>query len=197
MLTSIDMKSDRGAPRRAYRQHARRVSAERTRDAIVTAAVQLAGEKPLAAITLNDIAERSGVTVQTVLRRFGSREALTAEAVEQFLVEAVGQRPAANGVTDAAVSGVVDQYEQFGEAMLLLLGQERINPHVAAITAHGRRLHDQWVREAFAPADETRYRLLIIATDLYTWKLLRRDRQLSLRRTKEHMTTLCNMIING
>jgi AcrR family transcriptional regulator len=33
---------------------------------------------PLAQITLADVAERAGVTVQTVIRRFGDKEALFA-----------------------------------------------------------------------------------------------------------------------
>jgi AcrR family transcriptional regulator len=196
MLTSIDVKSD-NVMSRAYRQRARRASAARTRDAIVNAAVRLAGEKLLPSITLTDVAERSGVTVQTVLRRFGSREALIAEAVQSLMVEGVAQRPTASGDVADAVSTVVEQYEQFGETMLLLLGQERVDPQAAAITEHGRRLHDQWVRAAFASVDETKHRLLVIATDLYSWKLLRRDRRLSIRHTKEHMRMLCRMIING
>jgi AcrR family transcriptional regulator len=197
MVVFIDMKSEAAVPRREYRQHARAASAEHTRVAILTAAKQLAGEKLLAAITLNDVAEHSGVAVQTVLRRFGSREGLLSEAVQHFVAEVIEERSVSMGDVGRAVSAVVDQYEESGDAMLLLLGQERIDPQAAKVTSLGRQLHDRWVRDSFKPADEDQHRLLVIATDLYSWKLLRRDRQLSQKATKEHLRTLCTMITAG
>jgi AcrR family transcriptional regulator len=184
-------------PRREYRQSARADNAERTRIAILTAVKRLAGEKHLTAITLNDVAECSGVTVQTVLRRFGSREGLFAAAVQDFRAEVVRQRPVYVGDVNRAVSAVMDQYEEFGDVMLLLLGQEHSDPQAAKVTSLGRQLHDQWVRESFDPVDDRQHRLLVIATDLYSWKLLRRDRQLSAQQTNEHLETLCHMIMTG
>ena len=61
---------------RTYRMRARAEAAEQTRLRIIGAAIELAFEKPVAAITLPVIAERASVSVQTVLRQFGSREAL-------------------------------------------------------------------------------------------------------------------------
>ena len=146
------------ARRRDYRQSVRLASAERTRVAILAATKALAGEKLLAAITLKDVAERFGVTVQTVLRRFDSREELLAKAVQHFLGEVAQQRRVPAGDTDQAVSVVVDHYDEFGDAMLLLLGQETIEPEAAKITAAGRRLHDQWVQETFEPATADQHR---------------------------------------
>lgn len=189
--------NNRTLPRREYRQSARADNAERTRVAILTAVKRLAGEKHLAAITLSDVAECSGVTVQTVLRRFGSREDLFAAAVQDFRAEVARQRPVYPGEVNRAVSVVIDQYEESGDVMLSLLGQEHSGAEATEVTALGRQLHDQWVRESFGPVDDRQHRLLVIATDLYSWKLLRRDRQLSVQQTKEHLETLCHMIIAG
>ena len=67
---------------RSYRMRARADAAEQTRLRIIGAAIELGFEKPVAAITLPVIAERASVSVQTVLRQFGSREALIEEAAE-------------------------------------------------------------------------------------------------------------------
>ena len=37
--------------------------------------------------------------------------------------------------------------------------------------------------------------LLVVATDVYTWKLLRRDRRLSVRRTCERMESLVRAVL--
>ncbi len=75
--------------------------------------------------------------------------------------------------------------------MLLLLGQESSDPMARRITDDGRRLHELWVKDAFCPRSKREHRLLIVATDLYTWKLLRRDRGLGATETAEHMHDLC------
>jgi len=43
-------------------------------------------------ITLADVADRAGVTVQTVLRRFGDKDSLFATAVARFFEEVRAQR---------------------------------------------------------------------------------------------------------
>ncbi len=57
-------------------------------------------------------------------------------------------------------------------------------------------MHRAWVEEVFAPyldvADdrEELTDLLVVATDVYTWKLLRRDRRLGRDRTERRMRRL-------
>jgi hypothetical protein len=54
--------------------------------------------------------------------------------------------------------------------------------------------HRQWVRDAFAPfdADED---LLVVATDVYTWKLLRRDGGHCRARTEALMNQLVRAVL--
>ena len=59
---------------------ARAQAVDATRRRIVDALIALAGERPFAEVTLDAVAERAGVSVQTVLRQFGSRDGLFAEA---------------------------------------------------------------------------------------------------------------------
>jgi len=67
-----------------------------------------------------------------------------------------------------------------------MLGQELFDDRLGQRMDIGRRLHREHIAELFAPqlakgptADrEALIDLLVIATDVYTWKLLRRDRHL-------------------
>jgi hypothetical protein len=67
---------------------------------------------------------------------------------------------------------------------------------MARITRQGKAMHRAWVVEVFAPflaaADdpEALTDLLVVATDVYAWKLLRRDRGLSRERTESRMRRL-------
>ena len=67
---------------RAYSMTTRAEAAERTRLAVLDATVALAMTKRLADISLEDVAGRAGVSVQTVLRKFGSRDGLVEAAME-------------------------------------------------------------------------------------------------------------------
>jgi AcrR family transcriptional regulator len=177
---------------RTYTMTARAEAAERTRAAILDAAVHLATTRLLAHISLDDIASEAGVSVQTVLRRFGSRAGLIDAATAHAGREVAEERQAPVGDTVAAVELVVAHYERRGDGVVLLLAQETTDPQVRRITDNGRRLHREWVETVFAPylptppaAREALVDLLAVATDVYTWKLLRRDRGLD-RTATEH-----------
>jgi AcrR family transcriptional regulator len=64
----------------------------RTRERILLAALALFGERGIAATSLNEVAERAGVTRVTVYRHFADKEELAREAflhVEQAFVDGV------------------------------------------------------------------------------------------------------------
>jgi AcrR family transcriptional regulator len=143
-------------------------------------------------IVLRDVAERAGVTVQTVLRHFGSRDGLfaaTMEFVQSDLLRQSALPP--RGDIGSAVTAMFDEYEDNGDWVITMLGQEGTDPAVRRMTDRGRQMHRNWVESAFGPllagglpADE-QVDLLVVATDVYTWKLLRRDRGLA-RPDAEH-----------
>jgi hypothetical protein len=72
---------------------------------------------------------------------------------------------------------------------------------MARITREGKALHRAWVEEVFAPyldeADDPDELtdLLVVATDVYTWKLLRRDRRLGRDRTERRMRRLVDVLL--
>jgi AcrR family transcriptional regulator len=168
---------------RPYTMRARAEQAEQTRLRIIRATVALGGERPLAACTLPAIAERADVSVQTVLRVFGSRDALFREVLDRTSADVVAERTADPDDVPASLAALVDHYELRGDTVLLLLGQESWEPLAAEITTPGKRLHREWVAEVFGhslaplsePRRETTTDLLVAATDVSAWKLWRRD----------------------
>ena len=65
------------------------------------------------------------------------------------------------------------------------------------LTTLGKRAHRVWAKEAFAPAtdDVAVLDLLVVATDVYTWKLLRLDRKLSRATTERRMHHLVTAVL--
>jgi AcrR family transcriptional regulator len=190
--------------RRPYRQTARAEAARATVRRILDAVHALAGEAWIEDVTLDAVADRAGVSVQTVLRRFGSREALFAAAVEDGSSRRSRAREeAVAGDVDRAIALLLDEYEEGGEAILTLLAQESRSALAAEVVARGREAHRAWVERVFAPAlaelrgSARRRRLaqLAAATDVYTWKLLRRDHGLSRRETERALHELLNPLL--
>lgn len=188
---------------RTYTMTARAEAAERTRLAVLGAAAELAGTKRLADISLDDVATTAGVSVQTVLRKFGSRAGLL-EAAAQHAARRVDEvRRTPVGDVEAALDAVVDHHERRGDGVLLLLAQEASDPQVRAVVAHGRARHRGWVRTVFAPylpdspgpAYDELVDLLAVATDVHTWQQLRRGRGLDRDTTTDRMHHLVVALI--
>ena len=172
---------------------ARAEAVEETRLRILEAVISLHTERYYDQISLDDVAARAGVTVQTVLRRFGSKERLIDAASEVARGRVVSQRGEAPvGDVAGAVENLVDHYEQWGESALRLLAQEDRVPAFRRATDAGRSMHYEWVERTFAPllerrSGEARERLLaelVAVCDVYFWKILRRDLGLSREQTE-------------
>jgi len=182
---------------RKYTMGARAATVEATRRRIIDALVSLSGERPFAEITLETVAERAGTTVQTVLRRFGSKDGLLAEAIEAAMVEIEEERRTSPGDVATALRLVVDHYETRGRTALLMLAQEGHDDVARKATDRGKAMHRAWVRDVFAPAtdDEAVLDLLVVATDVYTWKLLRIDRGHSRSTVERRMRQLVDVVL--
>ena len=180
---------------RAYRQSARATATAATRHRIVDGMVALAHERLTIEITLDDVARRAGVSVATVLRHFGSRDGLFDAAVRDTVAAVEAERRTSGPESDP-VAVVVGHYEVRGDFMRRMLAQEDSDVRIRAFTVPGRLLHRSWVEEAFADPLATAIDrdelvdLLVVATDLQTWALLRRDRGLSRAMTESRMRRL-------
>lgn len=172
---------------------ARAEAARLTGERIIDALVSLYLEQPLDQIRLADVAQRAGVTVQTVIRRFENKAGLVAAAAQRVSQQIAVQRGAvAPGDLAGAVANLVDHYERLGELSLKLLAEENVLPEVGSLADVGRRVHRQWCAMVFAPtldrltgpARRRRLAQLVAICDVYTWKLLRRDAGLSRSQTE-------------
>lgn len=189
--------------RRPYTMRARADALERTRERIIDAALALARETRSLELTLDSVARQAEVGVRTVLRHFGSREGLfdAVFATGQAAVEA--EREAPCGDIEAALTALLGHYEHWGDFTVHMLGQEGTDPRVDRLLSTGRPVHRRWVGEVFAPwlqplepdQLESVTDLLVVATDVYTWKLLRRDRGLSITDTGQRMHRLIDGIL--
>jgi AcrR family transcriptional regulator len=193
ILVYPKMKSEATAPRRYNMERRARAVAE-TRRRILAATFELHRELYFDQVTLTAIAQRAGVTEQTVLQHFGSKDALIAAAAEEAREHVAAQRDEAPvGDIPAAVANLVDHYEEWGDGVIRLLAQEDRIPDLRKhITDPGRAYHRAWVERTFAPLLAGRRGLprkrrlaeLIAVTDVYTWKLLRRDLGLDKQQTE-------------
>jgi len=163
---------------------ARAEAAEQTGRRLVAAMQALFAERPFDEITLDAVAARAGVTLQTLLRRFGSKSGLLAAAAADGRERIEAQRSAAPaGDVRGCVKNLFDHYEEWGVVALRLLEQEERFDEIAALTRRGREMHAAWVEHAFGVAlarrrGKARALLrtqLVAVCDVTMWKLLRRD----------------------
>ena len=164
-------------------------AAEETGRRIVAAVQALIVERPYPEVTLEAVAARAQVTLQTVLRRFGSKADLVAAAATEGAARVEAQRSAAvPGDLPGCVKNLFDHYEEWGETSLRLLAQEEAFEAIAALVEQGRATHAAWVERVFARelsearrtrSGKIRRAQLVAICDVYTWKLLRRDLGLS------------------
>jgi len=134
-------------------------------------------------VTLDAVAESAGVSRQTVIRHFGSKDDLALAIVAWQRPIEEEARAADPGDTVTAVHRLVDRYETMGDANVRLLELEgRVAP-VDRLLTEARSSHRGWIERTFSPwltsARGARREELILAlyaaTDVTVWKLLRRD----------------------
>jgi AcrR family transcriptional regulator len=185
---------------------ARATSAAATGERILDATAEAFWERPSEHVSLDEVARRAGVSVQTVIRRFGGRDGLVAAATERESRRVQAERDPAT-VADAlgAVGQLVTHYEAMGDRVLAMLAEEVRNPALRGIAESGRRFHRAWCESVFASTlagitgatRERRLAQLVAICDVYTWKLLRRDAGLDRRETELALQELLEPLLEG
>jgi AcrR family transcriptional regulator len=171
------------APKRSYRQSARAEAAEARAERILDVFMARMGDSWFDEIRLEDVAREAEVTVQTVIRKFGGKDGLLTALSERLHTEVTTRRAVAPGDIDAAMRVVAEDYDVIGDMVIRVLGQEDRHPALRRLTDLGRASHRGWIAQVFdqwlapLPGPEARRALdaLVVATDLYVWKLVRRD----------------------
>jgi AcrR family transcriptional regulator len=163
---------------RAYSMELRAAAAEATRERILQAAAEEFLEHWYDDVTIAAVAKRAGASGQTVINHFGGKEQLAAAAYDRIGETIVSTRYApAPGDIRALVEALAEDYETTGDAVVRALALEEKVPSLQPLLARGRASHREWVETMFGAPELAPE--LVVATDVYTWKLLRRDQGLS------------------
>jgi AcrR family transcriptional regulator len=166
----------------------RAAAAEATRERILDAACDAFLASWYDEVTLRDLAAAADVALQTVVNHFGTKQSLYGTAVERISDAIEARRyDVEPGDVEGAVAALIDDYDQTGDFTLRTLADEGRRTVVAPGLARGRRGHQDWVEHIFpaalkglrGAARQRRPAQLVVVTDVYTWKLLRRDKGLS------------------
>ncbi|MGY1687678.1 TetR/AcrR family transcriptional regulator [Geodermatophilus sp. SYSU D00867] len=162
---------------------ARAGAVERTRERVLAVARDRFVDRPYDEVRIAEVAATAGVTQQTLLNHFRSKEGLFLAVAEVLRpeVEALRGR-VVPGDVPGFVRGLMRQYEALGDANVRLEAVAERIADLAEAVARARAHHRALLEQAFAAdlPDEPRARRRALAalyavTDVHTWKLLRRD----------------------
>jgi AcrR family transcriptional regulator len=162
---------------------ARAEAVEATRERIARAGLARFFGEPYEDVTIAAVAADAGVSHQTVLNHFASKEGLFLAAADLFTGDVMARRSRrAPADAASAVAVLFEEYEESGDGNVRLALLDQRFETVAAVIVAARARHQGWLAKVFAgrlprvPAERRRaLAALHAATDVATWKLLRRD----------------------
>lgn len=178
-VNTINMNMDK--MKRIYNMTNRSKQAAQTTSNIIAATERLLASKSLDEVSLIAIAAEAGTTVQTVIRHMDSRDGCFKAVVKVVTARVEKQRGNSEyNSIEAAISDLIDHYESEGKLILNFLAQEQSgDSFVSDLMKEGRTYHRKWIKRCFAnymsEQNEKTIDALVIATDIYAWKLLRQD----------------------
>jgi AcrR family transcriptional regulator len=184
--------------RRPYKKVAREQAQQRTREALLDAAeAELYDDSRWQQTSLQALSAKAGVTKQTLLRHFGSKDGLLLHALMRGASQVLEQRWSAQpGDLGIAVENLLEHYEEWGERSLRIGAWQRGGAPLAKLSQAARQVHYDWVDYAFGPQLQAldppiraqRRAALIALCDVQTWWILSHD--LDLERTDVKATLI-------
>lgn len=184
---------------RAYQMSARADQVAATADRVLDAALVAYATDPYDLVRLDEIAERAGVTVQTVLRRFGSKAGLVVALATRELGRIAASRTAGLGApTPELLHALVEHYETYGDLIIKMYGDAGRVEGLAEVARAGREHHVAWCLAAFGSllgdvegeARRRRSAQVVTVCDATTWRILRREQGLPLDQVEVALTEL-------
>lgn len=195
--------------RRAYSSPLRERRAAETRLRVVAAAQELFADAATD-FTVERVAAHAGVSVQTVLRAFGNRDGVILAAIGTVRASHgpetsthIAVEPFAS--TAHGVAALFDDYEVIGDRVIRMLAEEHRVAGFEEVAATGRVMHRRWVEDGFGPALRAHHArrraevltAVLAATDVYVWKLLRRDHGLERAAAEKIVVRLVDGALTG
>ncbi len=173
---------------REYRMQARQENVASTRERILSAAYDQWKELPYDQVSIGSIAKSAGVSRQTVIRQFGTKDELAYAVVDWQRPQEEAFRAAEPGDIETAITRLVDRYEVMGDANVRIVELEGRFPAFDYLLEVSRTSHRGWVETTLLPDGVIDREHLVLAlyaaTDVTVWKLLRRDLRQSRRATE-------------
>jgi AcrR family transcriptional regulator len=200
--------------KRPYKKVARAKAQEHTRETLLQAAAEEVERDRWEQTSLESVAERAGVTKQTALRHFGSKQGLLDAVIGRTSSIVVKERAEAPvGDVPGAIANLVRHYERYGDmvirmlpyrdAVVRVLGHEHRASFVRRAADRGQEVHEEWVLRTFEPqlanldprTRERRQAQLAAVCDVYVWKVLRRDLGLDVPRVEAALVELIERLV--
>lgn len=191
--------------KRPYKMSKRAESAAQTERDIFAATAALWHERSISEITLDLVAERASVSVRTIIRRYGSKEGLFEACIQNNAADTQSDRENAEvGNVNSAIQYLLADYEAYGDALIRMLAMEDQLDIARGVLQAGRTYHRDWCARIFSPflpdksgSDyETELTAFVAATELYLWKLLRRDLNYDIEQAQKTFLRLVNGLIS-
>jgi AcrR family transcriptional regulator len=196
------MRSTAEVPKRRYSMTTRAASAAQTRERMLGAAFRLIDSHPYDEVTLQLIAQEAGVSAQTLILHFGSKEGLLKELILWWRPKEEAMRDVPEGDCEAAARALCHRYAKMGATTLRLLALEDQIESLRPLVDIGRTSHRAWVERTFGrslhhtgAARQRRIMELVAVFDVYTWHVLRRV--LSEEETIRAMAELARGVLGG
>lgn len=168
---------------RTYTKVARAEAEEQTRATLIAAADEAFLSGPWERASLESIAQSAGVTKQTLLRHFGSKDGLLEQTLRLAIAQVEQQRLSAP--TDdipGAVDNLLDHYEERGGRAMRSTNLD-VGGTFSELARISRQFHYDWIDHAFGqwlapapPSERARLRGALIALcDVQSWWILAHD----------------------
>jgi AcrR family transcriptional regulator len=140
------------AGQRPYKQVARAQAQKRTHEALLNAAIEEFYEGRWPKASLEALSRSAGVTKQTLLRHFGSKDGLLLQALMRSVSQVFDQRwSAPAGDIEGTIDNLLDHYEVWGARALRIGAWQGWAPLLARFSQVARQVHYDWVEHAFRP----------------------------------------------
>ncbi|MEQ6333659.1 TetR/AcrR family transcriptional regulator [Sphingobium sp. MK2] len=187
---------------RTYNSELRAQAVQRSRERAIQAFIALSGEMTLEEITLDRVAQATGVTVRTLLRHFEGKEHLVREAHDTIL-RSIDQRLIEDTPGSQSFVGRIVQYmEQIGDYLVRFENEASNYPSLLPDLERGREMRRAALRtmlDAHIQCDpDVRERTLLalyVVIDVYAWRIVRRDAGLDTEETEFLLKEMVNAVL--
>ena len=182
---------------------ARAETARATGVRIVHAGAELFESTSYDEVSLEMIAAHAGVSLPTLLRKFGSKDGLFLACARELSGRELAARKVAPGDVRGAARVLCGRYQQLGPRWRRYIALEPRFPAVATAIAGVRHGHRDWLAQVFepylprraGPLRTRRLAALFAATEMYVWWSWREHLGLSAEQAQATMNEMLAALV--